>query len=99
MTLVLLIKLTILFVSQGLVTDPIMMLIDLAAPNYAVYLERLIPSTEFSTFLCENSNDANKVMNILRKDKGLKRINVAQLFKGKIPNSPNVPGNITLISL
>ena len=56
--------------------EPIMMSIRLKNSEYAVQLETMIGSDDLVTFICEDVDDTNLLMNKLRREQGLKKINV-----------------------
>ena len=58
--------------------------------KYAVQLEDTIGNMDLEAFVCVNERDANKLMNKLRKDQKLKRINVVQVPK-EIKNYKHPP--------
>lgn len=58
------------------VHEPIMMLIRLRDPSYAIHLENIIGSLELEAFVCEDQDDSNLLMNVLRKELQYHKINV-----------------------
>ena len=56
--------------------DPMMLTIRLKDDSYATYVERLVSRSELETFVCEDAGDASRLMNTLRKNLRLRRINV-----------------------
>lgn len=56
--------------------EPIMMVLKVKEKGLVVQLEDVIGHQEMETFVCEDKDDANKLMNILRREQKLRKINV-----------------------
>ncbi|TRY64209.1 hypothetical protein TCAL_00493 [Tigriopus californicus] len=75
--------------------DPIMVCLRvLGPPENALYLERLIGAQDLQAFVCEDPSDANKLMNILRSEKKLSRINVITSSNTSTSNCEPIPCSI-----
>merc|ERR1712223_1601163 len=57
------------------VHEPMMMVLQ--PTDYTAHLEKVIGRNDLEAFVCEDPDDANLLMNTLRKQERLKRINVA----------------------
>lgn len=75
--------------------DPIMVCLRvLGPPENALYLERLIGAQDLQAFVCEDPSDANKLMNILRSEMKLGRINVITSANTNMSNCDPTPCSI-----
>jgi chromosome segregation ATPase len=63
---------------QQPVHDPLAVTINLLDDKYAVYVERLAGKHDLEAFLCEDPRDATSLMNALRVNNRLRKINVVQ---------------------
>ena len=59
------------------VHDPVMTTIRLKDAKYAVYVQKLVGKAVLESFVCENPDDTNRLMNKLRKECRLRKINAA----------------------
>ena len=58
------------------VYEPIMMVLRVTNEKYSLHLENAIGNQELEAFVCEDQQDMNVLMNALRKDLNLHKINV-----------------------
>jgi chromosome segregation ATPase len=73
------------------VHEPIMLVLRLADPSFALYVESLVSRGDLETFVCEDAADASRLMNELRIVRGLKRTNVVHAPACNPPSPPTMP--------
>ncbi len=74
------------------VHEPMMLTVELKDDSYGPYVENMIGRQDMETFVCEDAADASRLMNILRKEQRLQRINVIHSPPlEKQPETPRVP--------
>jgi chromosome segregation ATPase len=84
------------------VHNPIMTTLSLSQLDDAVYVQKLAGKQDLEAFVCEDSQDANKLMRALRDGKKLRKINVVCSPATSIPHPTqelrHIPGFVSFVS-